>query len=174
MQRIRNAFVVLSVVAFSTAAALADMPKELKGTWILDAEATEKYVQTSPKWKDEDAKRLPMIMKRMSQVLYELKDGAMIATMWGRSQTVAVTLNKRDGKSYVFDAKVRDQTMTMTVTFVSDATITIRSSTTDDMDYFLWKRGKLPKEAGPNDKALALEAMKKAMEQATAKPAKGK
>ena len=52
MQRIRNAFVVLSVVAFSAAAALADMPKELKGTWILDAEATEKYVQTSPKWKD--------------------------------------------------------------------------------------------------------------------------
>ena len=58
----------------------------------------------------------------------------------------------------------------MTVTFVSDTTITIRPSTSDDPDYDIWKRGKLPKEAGHSNKALALEAMKRAMKQAPAKP----
>ena len=44
-------------------------------------------------------KYLPMTMKRMSQILYEFKGGAAGATMRGRSQTVAITLNKRDGES---------------------------------------------------------------------------
>jgi len=164
MGNLGRVLVSMIIVATSATVASAEMPKELKGSWILDAQATQKYVKTSPKWKAEDEKHLPMIIKRMSQMQYKFTDDAIVMSMRGREQVIPVSLKKSDAKKYVFDGKLRGQDVTMTVFFMDDATINIRSSATDDMDYYLWKRGSLASKEGPSDKSLATEMMQKALE----------
>lgn len=41
------------------------------------------------------------------------------------------------------------------------------------MDYYLWKRGRLPDEKGPSEKSLAIEVMKKSLEDPSNKPDSG-
>ena len=164
MGNIGKVLVVLAILAVPVTEAWAEMPKELKGSWILDASATEKHVTTSPQWTAEDAKYLPTIMKRMSQFVFEFEEDAIVSSMRGKQQSLPVVLKENSGKTYVFEGTIRDERVTVTVSFVDDRTINIRSSATADMDYFLWKRGRLTDKAGADDKSLAIEVMKKALE----------
>ena len=162
MRSLVKALAVLAILTLPVTTAWAEMPNELKGSWILDAPATEEHLKTSPQWKAEDAKFLPTILKRMSQFLFGFEEDAIVSTMRGRQQVIPVELKEKSGHTYVFEGKVRDQTITLTVSFVDDRTISIRSSASDDMDYFLWKRGQLAEEAGPSDASLATEILEKA------------
>lgn len=169
MSRVGTVLAAVTILLLSATEALAEMPQELKGSWILHAQATEDYVKTSPKWKAEDSKFLPTVIKRMSQVLYEFKDSAIIVSMRGKQQAIPVVLTERNAKRYVFEGTIRNTIVTMTVSFVDDATINIRSSTTDDMDYYLWKRGQLTNKAGADDKSLAIEVGEKVLENSSNK-----
>lgn len=170
MSRIWIVMGALMILAFSTTATLAEMPEELKGTWILDAQATEHYIMTSPKWKPETAKYLPTIMERMSYYVFEFDEGVIIASRRAKKETLPVALKENDKKKYVFKGEIRNQTITMTVTFVNDTTINIRSSATDDMDYYLWKRGRLDKNRiSKDDRSQPIELMKKALNNSSIK-----
>ena len=158
------------MVAISTTTALAEMPKILQGTWIIDAKATETHMKTSPKWKAEDANYLPTIMKRMSQVVYEFDDDAITVSMRGKKRPLQVVLKQSEKKMYTFDGNVGDRVITLTVSITDKGNLNIRSSATDDMDYYLWKRGLPDKEAKVDDKKLAIELMKKALENSSNKP----
>lgn len=173
MRHIGRALVVLAILSLPVTAAWAEMPRELKGSWILDASATEERLKTSPKWTAEDAKYLPIVLKRMSQFLFEFEEDAIVSSMRGQRQIVPVVLKESSGERYVFEGKMPDRTMTLTVSFVDDRTINIRSSETDDMDYFLWKRGHLTGEAGPDDEALATEIMERALKDSSNKADEG-
>lgn len=147
-------FLGVTILLIFATKVLAEMPGELKGTWVLHAEATETYMKTSPKWKEEDKKYLPTIMKRMSQVQYEFEGSAIIVSMRGKQQTVSVVLKKNNRKEYMFEGTIQGKAVTMTVSFVDDGIIRIRSSATDDMDYYLWKRGRLTDKSGTDDESL--------------------
>ena len=162
MSNLGKALAVVAILTVPVAEAWAEMPDELKGSWVLDASATEEHLKTSPRWKAEDAKYLPTVLKRMSQFLFEFEESAIVSTMRGRQQIIPVVLKENSGNGYVFEGRVRDQSLTLTVSFVDDQTINIRSSASDDMDYFLWKRGELASGAGPSDESLATEIMEKA------------
>lgn len=159
-----KALVVLAILAVPVTGARAEMPEELKGSWTLDASATEENLKTSPQWTAEDAKYLPTIMKRMSQFVFEFEEDAIVSSRRGKQQILPVVLKENSGEMYVFEGTIRDERVTVTVSFVDDRTINIRSSATDDMDYYLWKRGRLTDKAGADDTSLALEVMKKALE----------
>ena len=153
-------FLLISMLTTS----MAEMPDTLKGSWILNADATSLYIKTSPKWDASGEKYLPTILKRMSQMAYVFNDKAIVVSMRGREQALPVTLSSSEDKTYVFDGELRGKSVTMTVSFIDETTINIRSSATDDMDYYLWSRGEVPGEDGPSDEELATEVMKKAME----------
>ncbi len=165
MSNIEKVLVGLAMMSISITGAWAEMPKELKGSWILHASATETHMKTSPKWKAEHAKYLPTVMKRMSKVLFEFGDNAIVASTGSKQQTLPVMLKESSRTKYVFEGRVREKSVTMTVSFVDDRTINIRSSATDDMDYYLWKRGSLTNKAAADDKSLAMELMKKSLEE---------
>ncbi|MBF0198535.1 MAG: hypothetical protein HQL32_12535 [Planctomycetes bacterium] len=146
MNKFKQLAVILLATAFPLIGFAAEMPKELKGTWILDAKASEAYIQTSPKWKPKDAKYLPKIMKRMSQVLYTFKDDSIIAAMRGKEQAFPITSVEREGENFLCKGNIKGKEVTLTVSLRKDGVINIKSSTTDDMDYYIWKRGELSKE----------------------------
>ncbi|MDJ0945892.1 MAG: hypothetical protein QNJ30_20690 [Kiloniellales bacterium] len=164
MSNIGRALVISAILAAPATGAWAEMPKELKGSWVLDVAATERHVTTSPQWKAEDAKYLPIFVKQMSQFVFEFEENAIVSSMRGRRQILPVVLKENSGKTYVFEGTIRDKSVTVTVSFVDDRTINIQSSATDDMDYYLWKRGQPTDKAGADDKSLAIEIMKKALE----------
>lgn len=139
------------------------MPKILKGTWIVDATATEANMKTSPKWKAEGSKYLPTIMKRMSQVMYAFDDDTITVTMRGKKQPLKVALKHSEKKRYLFEGNVGGRVITLTVTITGEGNLNIRSSATDDMDYYLWKHGRPDKKTGFDDKTLARELMKKSL-----------
>lgn len=163
MSNTRSVVLGLAIMVLSATGAMAEMPVRLKGTWILDAEATAALMKTSPKWKAEDEKYLPTILKRMSLMLYEFEDHAISVSMRGKKQVLAVVLQESSAKKHVFKGTVEGETVAMTVSFVGDATIKIRSSSTDDMDYYLWKRGRLTGAADADGKSDAIEIMKKSL-----------
>ena len=138
----------LAAWASTVDALSAEMPKDLKGFWILDAKATAAYMQTSPKWKAEDAKYLPRIIQRMSQATYLFEDGKITVSTRGRQQPLDVVLKTSEKPRYVFEGNVGDQALTLPVSITEAGNLNIRSSATDDMDYYLWKRGKLAAGGG--------------------------
>ena len=164
----------LMTLAFSTTATLAEMPKDLKGSWVLAAEATEHNIMASPKISPEAMKYLPTIMKRMSQYVWEFDDNVISSSRGAKKETLTVVLKENDKKKYVFEGQLRDQIIMLTVTFVSDTTINIRSSATDDMNYYLWKRGQLDRNTTEdNDRSLAIEIMEKSLNNSTDRPDAG-
>jgi len=158
------------VLAFTTmlTTAFAELPAELAGSWVLDSEASEKFVKTSPKWDAEGAKFLPTILKRMAMVQYTFEEGSISVSMRGKAQKIPASLVKSEGQVHTFEAKAGDKTFTITATINEKGQLNMRSSSTDDGDYYLWKRGTTAPSADVSDKALNAEILKKALE----KPAK--
>lgn len=172
MNRILRALAIVAIVTISTTTTQAEMPEALKGSWIFDADATEAYMQTSPNWKAEDEKYLPTILKRMSQAAYEFTDDAFIVSMRGKTQALNVTLTHSEKKIYIFEGTLADQNITLTASINDGGGLNVRSSATDDMEYYLWKRG-LPQSADAvSDEKLALELLKKSTENTPANAVK--
>lgn len=144
--------------------ASADMPSALRGTWILDAEATVKNLKTSPKWKAEDEKYLPSILKRMSQIEHGFTHDEVTVSFRNKKQSIQVDAVKKDENKYLLSAKAGEHEITLTVTLKSGNRINIQSSATDDMDYYLWKRGALSKDKGVSDQKIVTEILKKSLE----------
>jgi hypothetical protein len=169
------------VVALACAgAARAQMPDALKGTWVIDAEASTAYMKTSPKWTDKDAEHLPMIFKHLAGVVYIFADNTIAVATGKERQTYAATLKSRDGNTYVFDTKAGDQPITLTATLTAAGKLNVRSSATNDMDYYLWQRGQPaaanadePKAAAPDpNPQRVMDATRNAADRATAPAAK--
>ena len=120
------------------------MPDALEGSWVLNAEATQAYVKSSPKWNEGDEKHLPMVLKRMSEVAYVFEGDAITISARGSAQMLPVALKSSEANEYVFEGEKGDDSVTLTVTISEEGNMNIRSSKTDDMDYYLWKRGSLP------------------------------
>lgn len=137
---IKGCFIILMAWTCNVS---AETPQVLKGSWILDAEATEKQIKSSPSFKAEDEKYLPAILKRMSLVSYTFTETAITVAMRGKEQIMPVVLKEHEAAVYIFEGKAGEDTVTMTVRFIDEETINIRSSATDDMDHYLWKRGQI-------------------------------
>lgn len=134
--------IVLSclMIAGLTTAASAQMPQELKGSWSLNAPATEKYMKTSPKWKNVDERYLRIILNKMAQIKYVFTEDTIVVSTQGKKQSIPVVLKKSEPQKYTFEGTLLDQTFAMTVSFYDKTTINIRSSLTDETDFLLWSR----------------------------------
>jgi hypothetical protein len=154
---------IVALVAVVSMGVFGEMPAELKGSWVIDIDASVEYMKTSPRWVDADAKYLPSIMKRMAQMGYVFEEGAASLSFRGKALALPITLQESREDTYVFETVVKEQVVFLTVIFMDDETINIRSSSSDDMHYYLWQRGELAGPAGPSDSALAVEVMTEAI-----------
>lgn len=154
-------------IAFASlvTSALADLPAQIAGSWVLDADATETFIKTSPKWDAEGAKYLPTILKRMSMVEYTFKEGSITATMRGKEQKIDATLVKTEGNTHIFEVKAGEKTITITCLVNEKGQLNMRASNSDDGDYYLWKRGTTDAANDVSDHALNTKIIEKALEE---------
>lgn len=120
--------------------ALATIPEVLIGGWMIDAVATAENLKNSPKWDEKNAKVMPIILNRMSSVVCTFDAGTMTVSDGEKKDTLTVELQNSEARLYVLAGKSGDDEVTIRATFTEEGLLNIRSSTTDDMDYFLWKR----------------------------------
>lgn len=154
------------VLANLVTAAVAELPAKIAGSWVLDAEATTKFFPTSPKWKESDARFLPEIIKSMASMKYSFSEGKMTLERKGKLHSVDATLLEQKGDTFIFELQPSpNYSFKMTCTVNEKGLLNIRSSNTDDLDYYLWKRGDLDTQEKVSDAKLATEVMKKAIKQ---------
>ena len=159
----------IAVMALS-ATALAEVPKELKGTWVIDLVPSIQYMQTSPRWTDQTATHLPPILQRMSQVMYEFTDDSMVMSIGGKKKILPVSLKSTQANVIIFESAVGGQLHTLTVSNTNGTNVNFKSSASNDLDFYLWKRGRATKEIEASDVALALQLALRGNEDFSDKP----
>jgi hypothetical protein len=160
----------IAVMALS-ATALAEVPKELKGTWVIDLVPSIQYMQTSPRWTDQTATHLPPILQRMSQVMCEFTDDSLVLFKGEKKKTLPISLKSTQSNVTIFERHVGGQLHTLTVSITNGTNINFKSSTNTDLDFYVWKRGRVTKEVAASDVALALELALRGNEEFSDKPA---
>lgn len=136
-----KAYILISITALAlSATALAEMPKELKGTWVLDVDATVKQMKTSPGGNDQARKRFTEIVKRMSQVMFEFTNDSLVLSIGETMRTLTVASKNNQANVSVFEGKAGEEPFTLAVSVANETNINFRSSLNNDLDSCLWKR----------------------------------
>ncbi len=116
-------------------------PAPIIGTWVLDQAASEENVKDSPQWDENIEKALPIILQRMGEVQYVYTDKTLEVKTGENTLTLDYSVvSSGADKPLILEMKVRDQTFNWDISFLTDNQIVIKSSATDDLDYFVWRR----------------------------------
>ncbi|MCA9403244.1 MAG: hypothetical protein KC897_05630 [Candidatus Omnitrophica bacterium] len=141
-------FLAAGTVAVN-AYAQPDTSERLKGTWVIDYNGTLEYAQTSPKYTPKEAAVLPGQLKLLRGLMkIQVTDTQVITHRGDRKQVVAYTTADADADRVILKTEARGQQVTLTFTFLPGGGMNMRSSATDDMDYFVWRKLRPPGDAG--------------------------
>ena len=157
MKKITWIFLMLAMQVLSTTA-FAEMPEALKGTWAVDAKATEAFLKKFP---PANAERwLPKVTSDMFQRIYDFDNGVITASTYlGDKKSIYRPLSQQsDNKKYISEEGGRDDVLIVTI--VNESNIVISSSRNQFIGGFFWKRAKLNPDAREQDGKLAAEASK--------------
>lgn len=135
--------ICLSVVGLSrgSAAEPSRRAQELYGTWVIDIPRTLANAKTSPKYTEQDAARLPGQLKLLRNLMkIEITAKSVVTFRGDRSQSLAYHVESSANNQVVLTGSARGQAVTLTFTLMDGDVINMRSSATDDMDYFIWAR----------------------------------
>jgi hypothetical protein len=137
----KNSAVILILVLAFSGFARAEIPEILKGTWILNAEATEAHMKSLPQWKEQDAKYLPMVLKHMSAYEQSFTDTELVLSINGQEKMKGpLSFEQKEGDNYILSTKLNGKDVILTVNQTNDGNLIIKSSATNDMDHYLWKQ----------------------------------
>jgi hypothetical protein len=138
-------YAILAAIAFavlgcSAPPAPVDMTA-FTGLWEVDFDRTMEAAKESPKYDEAEAARLPDMIKRlMAMMKVELTDSEMIYHRGEKAVAVPYTVSASDMTSVTVAVKQGAMEATLIFTQVDADTMRFKSSATDDMDYYVWKR----------------------------------
>lgn len=136
-----KALVVFWVGMLSAVVSIAaGIPEELVGSWGLNQKLTKESMMAAPDWTPESEKVLPVVFKRMSQVLYGFTEAAVTVSVRGKAQSLPVGDVRQSENAYEVDGMAGNKVVTLTISFIDKDNINIRSSASNDMDYYIWER----------------------------------
>ncbi|MBZ0165430.1 MAG: hypothetical protein K8I00_01395 [Candidatus Omnitrophica bacterium] len=117
------------------------LAEKLRGTWVLDTSRTLTYAKTSPKYTEKDASRLPGQLKLLRNLMkIEITAQHVITFRGDRSQPLAYRVESSAHNQVVLTGRTRGQDVTLTFMLIDGDAMNMRSSGSDDMDYFIWTR----------------------------------
>lgn len=140
-------------------------PEKLKGTWIVDAEATESHLKNSPLPQKDSEKFLDM-SAIMFQLIYDFDGGLVTVYIYNgdKRSTYRIYQQQDNQIKYFSDEKQDASDSFLTVTTINDRNISISSSQNTITGYFLFKRVKLDPKTRMQDAKLAMDAWKVAIQ----------
>lgn len=117
--------------------------ERLKGTWVIDYDGTLEYAKNSPKYTPKEAAVLPGQLKLLRGLMkMQITDTQVVTYRGDRRQALAYTPEDVGTDRVVLKTAARGQEVTLTFTFKAGGGMNMRSSGSDDMDYFLWKKAR--------------------------------
>lgn len=151
---------VLMLVNALSSVALAEVPESLKGTWIVDAEATEERLKQSiPKWTPENTQIFSALFGYTFGIILDFDSNSIAASMHlgGKISTYKLLSEQNGHIKYISELDKKDEWI---VSIVNDKNLIIKSTKNPIFDQYLWKQAKLDPKNRRNDLAIALEAYK--------------
>ena len=140
MRKAILAMVFSAIWCSTTLAGNLDMGK-LAGMWEVDYDRTMAEGKKSPKYDDKMAERLPAMVKRMmGRMRITLTDKEMIYVMGAKEMALPYTVKSSDANSVTVSAKQGTKEVTVVFTLIEATYMNFKSSGSDDMDYYVWKR----------------------------------
>jgi hypothetical protein len=125
---------------FIAGAALAenlDMSRFV-GLWGVDYERTMEEGKKSPKY---DAEKMPAMIKgMMTKMKIRLTDSEMIYVRGAREVKMPYTVTSSDARSVTAGVSQGSQEITLTFILIDGEYMNFKSSGSDDMAYYVWKR----------------------------------
>ena len=111
------------------------------GMWRVDFERTMEAAKKSPKYSAQDAERLPPIIKRMMGMMaIELADSNMRYIRGSRETTLPYKVKAASGDSATVVFTHGDKTFDVYFTLIDGNYMNFKSTGSDDMDFYIWKR----------------------------------
>lgn len=111
------------------------------GLWRVDFERTMEEAKKSPKYSAKDAERLPTIIKKMMEMMaIKLADGSMSYARGSRETTLPYKVKTASGNSATVAFTHGDKTFDVRFTLIDGNYMNFKSTASDDMDYYIWKR----------------------------------
>lgn len=142
--------------SFETA---APMPSGVKGTWIIDAKATENLVEKLPRPQHADklAQWFGLTAGYMPLFAYEFDgDAAKLSAFRGDWTLEFDRISNQETETvYAMKGTVGSKHQTMSVSMLKNGNIRIVPPDLPVMSYLRWKPGQLPKESASHDDFMA-------------------
>jgi hypothetical protein len=110
------------------------------GTWQVDFERTMEESKKSPKYVPGDAERLPVIVKTMMNALTLKITGQAVTYVQGTRELSLPYRLERDDASTVLVVTQDGKQFTLTLSLRDGQVMNVKSSGSDDLDYYIWKR----------------------------------
>ena len=112
------------------------------GLWEVDFDRTMEEGKKSPKYDEKMATRMPDMIKRMMATMkVKLTDKEMIYLRGTKEVVIPYTVNSSDQKSVTVTMKKETEEATAVFTLIDGEYMNFKASASDDMHYYVWKKG---------------------------------
>lgn len=134
--------VVVFACGLFPALAIAQLPSGLIGTWVIDAKQTEEYLKkVGPP--SHNAEWIPSIVARQCVTTMAFQVDTMIVDpITPAPMAQSFRLEPQQGKELTYSIETADGGKdTLTISFLNDENITVKSTKIELDGYGVWKRG---------------------------------
>lgn len=141
---VKKIFLALILATVISSVAFADVPDSIKGTWVLDAKATEEYIKnSSPKLEPKEAEWFPLFLGYSFGIILNFNNNVLTITTYhgDKSSPPYQLISQQDDQmKYIFKGDKNDL---WTVSVINNGkSINIKAAKTPSFEFCLWKRVK--------------------------------
>ena len=130
---------LLSLMILAGHAAALDASKFV-GLWEVDFDRTMEELKKSPKYKPEDIEKMPAMIKgMMARMKVKFSEKEFTFVQGGEEMSLPYTVKSETGASSVLAVKPEGKDETLTVTLIDGKFLNVKSSDSNDLDYYIWK-----------------------------------
>lgn len=149
--------IVLLLTCILSPAATADDTSVFVGEWTINTAKTLEAGKKSPKYNPDDQAIVEKVVNRMAKVLkLKVTPQEMIYLQKGKEIKFPYTATQSTKTKMVAQASIQDKQVTITFTLIDGKWMNMKSTGTDDMDYYIWQRvekNKAKQDASENEEA---------------------
>jgi len=133
--------IVLLLACILSPAATANDASVFVGEWTINTAKTLEAGKKSPKYNPDDQAIFEKVVNRMAKALkLKVTPQKMIYLQNGKEIKVPYTVTQSTKTKMVAQTSIQDKQVTITFTLIDGEWMNMKSSGTDDMDYYIWQR----------------------------------
>ena len=111
------------------------------GVWEVDFDRTMEESKKSPKYDEKMAERMPALIKRMMGTMtIRLTDKEMVYRRGTKDIAHPYSVKSSDENSVTITVKQEANEITIAFTLIDGEYMSFKSSASDDMNYYVWKK----------------------------------